>query len=76
MWGIALRQTQVRNLKQNELMQIMYLSIIMITILHTNNRFISVSNVGNCLRAQNHVQWQITNRQKLLALSSLDEGFN
>jgi len=35
-----------------------------------------VGNVGNCFRAQNHVQWQITNRQKLLALSSLDEGFN
>jgi len=32
--------------------------------------------VGNCFRAQKHVQWQITNRQKLLALSSLDEGFN
>jgi len=35
-----------------------------------------VGNVGNCFRAQNHVQWQITNRQKLLAWSSLDEGFN
>jgi len=35
-----------------------------------------VGNVGNCFRAQNHVQWQISNRQKLLALSSLDEGFN
>jgi len=35
-----------------------------------------VGNVGNCFRAQKHVQWQITNRQKLLALSSLDEGFN
>jgi len=32
--------------------------------------------VGNCFRAQNHLQWQITNRQKLLALASLDEGFN
>jgi len=32
--------------------------------------------VGNCFRAQKHVQWQITNRQKLLALSSLDKGFN
>jgi len=36
----------------------------------------NVDYVGNCFRAQNHVQWQITNRQKLLALSSLDEGFN
>jgi len=35
-----------------------------------------VGNVGNCFRAQNHLQWQITNRQKLLTLSSLDEGFN
>jgi len=32
--------------------------------------------VGNCFRAQKHVQWQLTNLQKLLALSSLDEGFN
>jgi len=32
--------------------------------------------VGNCFRAQNYLQWQITNRQKLLALSNLDEGFN
>jgi len=32
--------------------------------------------VGNCFRAQKLVQWQITNRLKLLALSSLDEGFN
>jgi len=47
-----------------------------IIILPTNNRSISVGNVGNCFRAQNHLQWQITNRQKLLALSSLDEGFN
>jgi len=35
-----------------------------------------VGNVRNCFRAQNQVQWQITNRQKLLAISSLDEGFN
>jgi len=36
-----------------------------------------VGNVGNCFCAQNHMQWQITNRQKLLALLlSLDEGFN
>jgi len=32
--------------------------------------------VGNSFRAQKHVQWQKTNRQKLLALSSLVEGFN
>jgi len=26
-------------------------------ILPTNNRSVSVGNVGNCFRAQNHVQW-------------------
>jgi len=48
--------------------------------LPTNNRSRScqrnVGNVGNCFRAHNHVQRQKTNHQKLLALSSLDEGFN